>query len=83
MTNDKWQTAEGGKALLHKIGMVGWLYYFVENSDPEDHKAISDPESALLDPQSRNLSPVGKLPFFLSWLSPHSSGSPGGNSCPS
>ena len=55
MTNDKWQTAEEGKALLLKIGMVGWLYCFVKNPDPADHKAISNPESALLDPQSKEL----------------------------
>lgn len=55
MTNDKWQTAEEGKTLLLKIGMVGWLYCFVKNPDPADHKAISNPESALLDPQSKEL----------------------------
>lgn len=63
--SDKWQIVQEAKTLLHKIGMVGPVYYFVENPDPADHKAISNPESALLDPQSMELfqgpSPPTKL----------------------
>ena len=77
MTNDKWQTAEEGKALLHKIGMVGWLYYFVENSDPADHKAISNPESALLDPQSKELIPSWKAAILSLMAKPTQFRKPG------
>ena len=52
---DKWQTAEEAKTLLCKIGMVWCFYCFVENSDPADNEAISYPEFALLDPESKEL----------------------------
>lgn len=79
------------QSIITQIGMVGWLYCFVKNPDPADHKAISNPEYGLLDPQSKELFQgdpphpprLGKLPFFLSWLSPYSLRSLGGNSCPS
>lgn len=33
--------------------MVWWVYCSLENPDPADNEAISNPEPALLDPESK------------------------------
>lgn len=53
--HNKQQAVEEAKTLLLKIGMVWWVYCFVENPDPADNEAISNAESALFDSESREL----------------------------
>lgn len=66
---NKQQTVEEAKTLLLKIGMVWWVYYFVENPDPADNEAIANPESALLDPESKELFLNKSLPRYKPVLS--------------
>lgn len=54
--NAKCQTVKDARTLLHKIGMVRWVYYFVVNPNPAYNKAILNSESALLAPESKELS---------------------------
>lgn len=44
--------------------MVQCIYYFVDNPDPADNEAILNPESALLDPESKELFLKGVLPNY-------------------
>lgn len=49
--------------------MVQWVYCCGENPDPADNEVISNPEAALLDPESKELFLNSALPNYKPVLS--------------